>query len=102
MVSKKGKIVLAILLLSISLVGLPKKAAAKSRYVIAEKGGLLFSVRAYDIQENALVFQKECFLPYDGSRPSGLAIDSDSEILFITYEFSNIIQLMDARKMRCL
>jgi uncharacterized repeat protein (TIGR01451 family) len=102
MISKKQKIVLAILLFFISLAGLPKKTAAKSLYVIADNGGLLFSIRAYDIQENALVFQGECFLPYDGGRPLGLAIDSDSEILFIIYEFSNIIQLMDARKMRCL
>ena len=73
-------------------------AVAKSLYVIANINASPTPIHTYDIQgaPNHVVFQAEQTIPYRGGGGVGIAIDSDSAKLFVTYEFSNIIQLLDA------
>ncbi|MDH7507382.1 MAG: hypothetical protein QHH15_06340, partial [Candidatus Thermoplasmatota archaeon] len=72
-------------------------AGAKSLYVIADINLDPTPIQAYDIQGNTLVYQDEYLVPYYGLGAVGIAIDTESEVLFITYEESNVIQLLDAR-----
>jgi uncharacterized repeat protein (TIGR01451 family) len=72
-------------------------------YVIADKGYLgdaTQPIQAYNIEaDGTLTFQTERRIPYSTLGAVGMAIDTDNEFLFITYEGSNDIQLMDARLM---
>jgi len=69
---------------------------AKSLYVIADINQSPSPIQAYDIQSNILVYQATYGVPYHGWGAVGIAIDADAAILFVTYEQSNIIQLVDA------
>jgi uncharacterized repeat protein (TIGR01451 family) len=80
----------------------PRIAAAKSLYVIANiyrvEGGT--PVQAYDIgPDGKLTFQVMRTVPYYGIGAVGLALDPRSERLFITYEDSNVITLLNATTM---
>ena len=74
-------------------------ATAKSVYVIANINATPTPIQAYDIQGNQIVFQASYGVPYFGWGAVGLAIDTDSKTLFVTYEQSNVIQLLDATTM---
>ena len=74
-------------------------AAAKSLYVIADISAAPTPIQAYDIQGNTLVYQATYNVPYHGWGAVGIAIDTDSETLFVTYEASNIIEKIDAKTM---
>jgi len=71
-------------------------ASGKSLYVIADINDDPTPVQAYDIQGAALVYQATHPIPSYAGGAVGLAIDTDSETLFVTYEVSNVIQLIDA------
>lgn len=77
--------------------------AAKSLYIIADKGDITYwtqPVHAYDIgNDGTLTFQTLCDIPHTMLGAVGMAIDSNAGILFITYEASNEIHLVDARTM---
>jgi DNA-binding beta-propeller fold protein YncE len=70
---------------------------AKSVYAIADINSSPTPIVAYDIQGNLIVYQNTYSVPYDGWGAVGLGIDSDNEILFVTYEQSDTIQLLDAK-----
>jgi len=70
---------------------------AKSVYAIANINANPTPIVAYDIQGNLIVYQNTYNVPYYGWGAVGLAIDSDNEILFVTYEMSDTIQLLDAK-----
>ena len=73
---------------------------AKSLYTIAAINGNPTPIEAYNIQpDGTLNFQGNYSVPYYGGGAVGIAIDTDSATLFITYEFSNTIQLLDATTM---
>jgi len=78
----------------------PVYASPKSLFVIADLrppgGGIPIST--YDIQPapTYLAYRKSQSVPIWGSGAIDLAVDSESGTLFITYEFSNIIQLVNA------
>ena len=74
-------------------------AAAKSLYVIADINADPTPIQAYDIQGGALVYQATHNVPDHGWGAVGLAIDTGSEFLFVTYESSNTIQLVNAKTM---
>lgn len=79
-------------------------AAAKSLYVIADikqpDPGRTLPVQAYDIgPDGTLTFQTEHGVPNKMLGAVGIAIDTDNEFLFVTYEASDEIQLLDARLM---
>jgi uncharacterized repeat protein (TIGR01451 family) len=74
---------------------------AKSLYVIGDISGSPTPVRAYDISaDGTLTFQADYGIPRFAWGAVGLAIDADNEYLFVTYEYSNIIQLVDSRTMK--
>lgn len=74
-------------------------ASAKSMYVIANINASPTPMQTYDIQAapTYLVFQATANVPSLAGGAVGLALDEDSEKLFVTYEVSNTIQLVDAR-----
>ena len=74
-------------------------AYGKSVYVIANINQSPTPIQAYDIQGNTIVYQATYSVPYHGWGAVGLGIDTDSKTLFVTYESSNIIQLLDATTM---
>ena len=82
----------------------PSLVPAKSLYVIADIKGLTADmtqpVQAYDIgKDGTLTFQAEYDIPHRALGAVGITIDTDSGFLFITYEASDEIQLLDARTM---
>jgi len=76
---------------------------AKSLYIIADKGHLTDStqpVHAYDIgSDGTLTFQTQCDIPHTMLGAIGMAIDSQAGYLFITYDRSNEVHIVDARMM---
>lgn len=100
-VTFRVKTLLPLLLIAVSITTIPQIASAKSAYVIADINGDPTPVQVYDIATNGtLTFQAEYRIPYHGSYGAvGLAIDSDSKFLFVTYELSNVIQLINAATM---
>lgn len=72
---------------------------AKSLYVIANINANPTPLRTYDIQPAPayLVFQATANVPSLAGGAVGLALDESSEKLFVTYEGSNTMQLVDAR-----
>lgn len=74
-------------------------AFAKSLYVIGNINAAPTPILSYDIQGTSLVYQTTNHIPYAGGGAVGISIDSSSSTLFVTYEFTNIIQLVDAKTM---
>ena len=72
--------------------------SAKSMYVIANINMNPTPLQTYDIQlaPTYLVFQATANVPALAGGAVGLALDDASAKLFVTYEVSNIIQLVDA------
>jgi uncharacterized repeat protein (TIGR01451 family) len=78
-------------------------AHAKSLYVITEITAYdrPTPIHAYNIGiDGLLTFQAEYGAPFYGAGTIGLAIDSNSEQLFITFEDSHTILLLDAATLR--
>jgi len=72
----------------------------QSVYVIANINAKANTpIQAYAIQGNTIIFQAEYGVPNWGIGAVGLGIDPDAAFLFVTYENSNIIQLLDATTM---
>ena len=69
---------------------------AKSVYVITDHGGS--TITAYDINGDAIKEQMEINVGW-GNGAVGLALDPDSATLFISYDNSNKIELINARTM---
>ncbi len=79
-------------------------ALSKSLYVIADINSdpNPTPIAAYDIQGNQLVYQFTQNVPYYGWGAVGIALDANSKTLFITYEESDTIQILDATTMEDL
>lgn len=91
--SKSGRGIL--LLVMILVLGLgPGSAAAKSLYVNADLNANS-PIKAYDIQGSTLVYQQTSNTTGYGG--AGLAIDTDSETLFVTFEGSGALKVVDAK-----
>lgn len=78
---------------------LSTSAVAKSLYVIANINQNPTPIQAYNISGATLAFQAEYDVPSYAGGAVGLAVDTDSEFLFVTYEASNTIQLINAKTM---
>ena len=89
------------LLVALLTLGLTGPASAKSLYVVASLS-TNSPIRAYDINPTTglITFQ----VSYTVSGYSGgavdMAIDSDNGILFVVYEFSNVINMVNAKTMK--
>lgn len=91
---------LTLLALAISMMAVTNTATAKSLYVIADILGAgpyaTQPVQAYDIGvDGTLAFQAQHDIPHRMLGAIGMAIDADSGYVFITYEASDEIQLLD-------
>ena len=88
-------------LFGITLTGGTALANPKSMYVIANINATPTPIQAYDIAPapTYLTFQATHGVPRHAAGGVGLAIDSDSGYLFVTYEGSNIIELIDGTTM---
>ena len=100
----RANIILIILAAGILITAVTETATAKSLYVIADIGqpgnDKPTPVQAYHIEaDGSLTFQAEYIIPRIMLGAVGIAIDTDNEFLFITYEASDEIQLVDARTM---
>lgn len=99
----RAHILLAVLATVMLLATVTETAGAKSLYVIADKGivgNATQPVHAYDIGiDGTLIFQTQCDIPHLMLGAVGMAIDSDAGYLFITYDMSNEIHVVDARTM---
>ncbi len=65
---------------------------AKSVYAIINHQSDI--IGAYKIEGNQITFQDQMQAPQHGYRAIDLAIDSDSCCIFVTYEYSNIIEMV--------
>ena len=83
---------------------IPGYATAKSLYLIADRGSISEGVQpihVYDIgPDGSLIFQSQHDVPRKVLGAVGIAIDSNNGFLFVTYEGSNEIQVLDARTMK--
>ncbi len=70
-------------------------ARAKSVYAIIDNSGDI--IGAYKIDGNQIDYQTEIQAPQQGSIAIDLAIDSGSSCIFVTYEGSYIIEIMNAK-----
>ena len=70
-------------------------ARAKSVYAIIYHPGDI--IGAYKIDANQIEYQAEIQAPQHDIRAIDLAIDSDSSCIFVTYESSNIIEIINAK-----
>ena len=96
----KANIYLVFLIVIISMVAMSETTMAKSLYVIANRKANPQPVQAYDIGlDGTLTFQTELSTPRRLIGAVGMAIDSDAGYLFLTYESTNEILLVDAKKM---
>jgi hypothetical protein len=68
---------------------------AKSVYAIINHQSDI--IGAYKIDANQIDYQTEITAPQQGSRAIDLAIDSGSSCIFVTYEGSKIIEIMNAK-----
>jgi len=100
----RSNALLALLAVAILATAVTKTATAKSLYVIADIKGASEDrtqpVQAYDIRvDGTLVFQAQHDIPHSMLGAVGMAIDSDNGYVFITYEASGDIQLIEATTM---
>ncbi|MBT8137429.1 MAG: hypothetical protein KJO54_10490, partial [Gammaproteobacteria bacterium] len=78
-------------------------AVAKSVYLIADINSSPTPIETYNINpDGTITFQATANVPALAGGAVGIALDSVSETLFITYEVSNVIQLVDARTFEVL
>ncbi len=95
-----AKIIFLFLALTILTAATTETAAAKSLYVIADINADPQPLQAYDIgPDGTLTFQAEYYIPRRMLGGVGLALDSDNEQLFVTYEMAGEIGLVDAKTM---
>lgn len=100
-----GADILLVLAVGVTFIILaPQSLTAKSLYVIADIEGAseegTLPVQAYDIGfDGSLTFQAQHEIPHRMLGAVGMAIDTDSEYIFTTYEASNEIQLIEAKRM---
>ena len=84
--------VLILLVIITFIAFLSGTATAKSLYVLSNINGYPQPLQSYDIAANGtLKFQAENIIPRYNNGSFGLAIDSDSGYLFVTYVYFEIL-----------
>lgn len=97
---KERKLVFPFLASLLLVAFLGGQAFAKSLYVIADINAYQnIPIQAYDIQGTNLVHQYTGYIPDRDGGAVGLTIDTDSEFLFVTFEFSGTLDMVDATTM---
>lgn len=96
----RARILTGLLVTTMSTAVVTNTAAGKSLYVIADiwasTADYTLPVHAYDIGvDGTLTFQAQHDIPDRMLGAVGIAIDSDSGYIFITYEHSDVVQLLN-------
>lgn len=93
-------LIISLILLLVTILQRPVYASPKSLYVIADikPPSSTVPIRIYAIRAapQHLVYQTTQHVTLHGSGAIGLAIDSESQTMFITYENTNVIQIINA------
>jgi len=93
-----GRIRLLEVVISYLLIaGFAQTTQAKSVYAIIDHVNNMLG--AYGIQGNQIEYETQHQIPEHGSRSIDLAIDSENAYIFVTYEQSNIIEIVNAKSM---
>lgn len=94
----KRKLFISVAVVLVFIACLANQSMAKSLYLIGDINRNVAPIIAFDIQPAPayLVYQTVTNIPYRGIGAVGITIDTDSATLFVTYESSNIIQILDA------
>lgn len=92
---KKQITLLQIVIFFVLITSFTQTTQAKSVYAIINHPFDI--IGAYKIQGNQIEYQTEIQAPQHGNRAIDLAIDSDSSCIFVTYENSSIIEIMNAK-----
>ena len=91
------KLIVSILSITVFVPIMLNTSLAKSVYVIIDRYS---TVRAYLIEDDQIEYQINAKnLADHGTSAVGLALDPDTAILFVTYEVSNIIEMVNAKTM---
>ena len=97
---KRSKLVASILASLFLVASIAGPAMAKSLYVIADINAYRnIPIQAYDIQGTNLVYQYTGYIPDRDGGAVGLTIDTDSAYLFVTFEFSGTLDMVDGTTM---
>jgi DNA-binding beta-propeller fold protein YncE len=91
------KLIVSILFLISSLPGFTQSGQAKSLYAITNFEDSTIS--AYKISGDQIQKQISANFPSSGCGPVGLALDPDSATLFVSYDCSSDLELINARTM---
>jgi len=83
--------------LIITLLNLSNEASAKSVYVIINHVEDLIGI--YEIQGNQIEYQRQFTAPQHATRAIDLSMDSLNGYIFLTYERSNVIEIINAKTM---
>jgi uncharacterized repeat protein (TIGR01451 family) len=83
----RNQYILCVVLLIVIVFSCATTNADQSLYVISHSGSYL---RAFEIDGNQLVFQKQIQVDYHGWGAIDLAIDNESNVIFISYENASI------------
>jgi len=79
-----------------SITTLESVSRATSVYAITNHG--TSTITAYDIDGTTLEYQTDIAVPW-GTGPVGLALDPESDTLFVTYDGAEVIELINAKTM---
>jgi len=82
--------VIALSILTMVMVG---AISAKSLYLVSEHGQSLFD--AWNINPDGTVTKQSTYTLQYSTAPAGIAVDSDSQTIFITTEYSGGVELVD-------
>lgn len=96
----RKKLTIIVLSLTILITCISSTASAKSVYVISNTE--TSHLEAYEVQGSNLAPQTDYYCQSDPSGDTGavgLAIDPASQILFVTFEGENVIELVDTKTM---
>ena len=92
---------LVVLVAAMFITTVTRTATAKSLYLIPDISKDPALIQIYDIAaDGTLTFNAEFKIPHHMLGAVGLAIDSDSGYLFVTYEASETIEVIDATIMK--
>lgn len=96
--SVKQNILTYLFIVFVVITAFGQTVQGKSVYVITNIG--TGTIKAYDIQVDQIEYQATAEnLECQGVGAIGLALDPDSQILFVTYEDSGIIEMLNAKTM---
>jgi hypothetical protein len=96
MSSKNRTIAVQLAIVCLLAGALSQRANGQSLYAITNHTSSI--ITAYDVNGTTIDYQTDIAVDR-GSGAVGLALDPESEILFVTYEASNLIEMVNAKTM---